>query len=183
MGKIGLAFKAFYKVLFYREVAEQVGRLFRDGTLPKLDTLPNPSAPAAPALKSEPKPARSEALTLLASLQREARFLDLVQEPLAQVSDQEVGAAARDVLRNCATVLERAFDIQPVLSQNEGDRIEIPAGFEPARYRLVGNLTGEPPFHGKLTHHGWRATRCQMPEWSGSKEAALVVAPAEVELS
>ena len=35
----------------------------------------------------------------------------------------------------------------------------------------------------RLLFPGWRAKRCEVPEWTGSDEAALVVAPAEVELS
>jgi hypothetical protein len=31
-------------------------------------------------------------------------------------------------------------------------------------------------------HHGWKATAVKLPEWSGSKESALVVAPIEVEV-
>ena len=31
-------------------------------------------------------------------------------------------------------------------------------------------------------HHGWEAAKCEVPTWSGGKEAALVVAPAEVEV-
>jgi len=41
---------------------------------------------------------------------------------------------------------------------------------------------GEPPYRGVLRHHGWRATRCELPTWTGSAQAATVVAPAEVEL-
>jgi hypothetical protein len=34
-----------------------------------------------------------------------------------------------------------------------------------------------------MVHHGWLATQCEVSDWQGSKEAAKVVAPAEVELS
>ena len=182
MGKIGLAFQAFFKVLFQRESAIQVERLFRDGPLPKSDKpagekLATPPPPATPK-----QPIRSEALTLLATLQREARFLDLIQEPLAQYEDAQVGAAARDVLRGCNDVLQRLFELQPVTRESEGSAIEVPAGFDAGVYRLTGNVTGSAPFRGTLTHHGWQATRCQMPQWSGSKQAAMILAPAEVEL-
>ena len=62
---------------------------------------PVPAAPPA----AEPAPRRSDAITLLAALQREARFVDLVQEPLGEYSDDQIGAAARDVLRDCREVL------------------------------------------------------------------------------
>jgi hypothetical protein len=180
MGRIGLAFQAFFKVLFQRESAIQVERLFRDGTLPKSDT-PASEKPA-PASTAPKPPIRSDALTLLATLQREARFLDLIQEPLTQYEDAQVGAAARDVLRGCNDVLQRIFEIQPVTSESEGATLEVPAGFDAGVYRLTGNVTGNAPFRGTLTHHGWQAKRCQMPQWSGSKQAAMILAPAEVEL-
>ena len=182
MGKIGLAFRAFFRVLLNRQVAEEVESLFRDGASPKSDTPALSQTPAA-IPKTAPKSAgRSEALTLLSTLQREARFLDLVQEPLAGYADAQVGAAARDVLRNCQEVLARLFEIKPVVEQEEQTPIEVPAGFSPARFRLTGNVHGQPPFRGTLAHRGWQATRCQLPEWSGDPGTALIVTPAEVEL-
>jgi hypothetical protein len=184
MGKIGLAFRAFFRVLLNRQVADEVDALFRHTALPKSDISAAekqpPAVPVKPVVKA---PARSDALTLLATLQREARLLDLVQEPLEQFQDAQVGAAARDVLRNSREVLARMFDIQPLLAQEEQSRIEIPPGFDAGQYRLTGNVHGEPPFRGTVQHRGWKASRCQVPEWTGGSEAALVVAPAEVELT
>ncbi len=143
-----------------------------------------PAAPAAAASPParRPSPTRSEALSLLAALQREARFIDLVQESLDQYTDEQVGAAARDVLRDCRTVLDRLFDLQPALPHREGETVQVPAGFDPGRFRLTGNVEGEPPFSGRLVHHGWQANRCQLPQWSGRESAAKMIAPAEVEL-
>jgi hypothetical protein len=183
MGKIGLACRAFFRILANREVADQVEQLFRNLASSKLDTLLAAPAPPAKPAQAAAKPCRSEALTLLATLQREARLIDLVQEPLAQFSDQQVGAAAREVLQNCGKVLERAFDLQAVVPQSEGEKNEVPAGFDPASYHLTGSVAGDPPFRGTLAHHGWRATRCQLPQWTGSASSALLLAPAEVELS
>ena len=126
---------------------------------------------------------RSEALTLLATLQREARFVDFIQEPLDDYSDAQIGAAVRDVHRDCAKVLGRLFSIRPVLKDEEGAEVEVPAGFDSGRYRLVGNVTGQPPHRGRMMHHGWEAGACELPAFSGSKSAARVIAPAEVELS
>ncbi len=136
------------------------------------------TAPPAPK-----PPGRSDAISLLATLQREARFIDLVQESLDQYSDEQVGAAARDVLRDCRAVLDRLFELQPALPHSEGETVQLPAGFDPGRFRLTGNVAGEPPFSGRLVHHGWQAKRCQVPQWSGSESSAGIVAPAEVELS
>ncbi|MEN6405498.1 MAG: DUF2760 domain-containing protein [Thermoguttaceae bacterium] len=146
------------------------------------------SAPeAAPVAKPSPavakkSPTRNDAIALLATLQREARFVDFIQESLADYSDAQIGAAVRDVHRDCGAVLNRMFALQPATEGSEGDPIDVPAGFDPGRWRLTGNLSGRPPFHGRLVHPGWEATRCELPTWSGSQEAARVVAPVEVEI-
>jgi hypothetical protein len=137
--------------------------------------------PAAP--KQPPKQARSEAITLLAALQREARFVDFIKEPLEGYSDAQIGAAARDVHRDCGKVLDRLFSIRAIDSQEEGSTLQVPAGFDAGRYRLTGNVVGNPPFHGRLVHHGWEAGEAQLPEWTGTPQSARVIAPIEVELA
>ncbi|WP_254512906.1 DUF2760 domain-containing protein [Anatilimnocola floriformis] len=181
MGRIGVAFRAFFKALFDRAVADRVDAALAGRELPALNTtgstLPKEDVPARPA----PQPKRSEALTLLAALQREARLLDLVQEPLGDYSDEQIGQAARNVLRDSAGVLQRFFALKRVSNGAEGEKADVPAGYDPARFRLVGNVTGNGPFRGNLTHAGWEATTVNLPAWTGSQNSALVVAPAEVE--
>jgi hypothetical protein len=174
-----IAMRAFWVVLFGGAAAGRVKSALDQPALP----APQPNRVAAPTVRVEkPKPPlRSEAITLLATLQREARFVDLVQESLDAYSDAQVGAAARDVLRDCRQVLERLFALQPVLDQNEGADVEVPVGFDAGRFRLAGNVSGQPPFRGRLVHPGWEAARCELPAWSGSETSARVVAPAEVE--
>ena len=180
--RLGLAFRLFFAALFNADAAKRLEQaLFQP---PQAETKPElKPAPTEPKPVPAPKPkTRSEALTLLAALQREARFLDIVKEPLGTYSDAQIGAAARDVLRNCGTVLDRFFALQPALSQDEGSAVEVPRGYDPQRFRLVGNVSGEPPFRGQLVHHGWLASKCELPEWSGNSTAAQVVAPIEVEV-
>jgi hypothetical protein len=144
-----------------------------------------PAPPVSVPVKktSAPKPpTRSEAITLLAALQREARFVDFIQEPLAGYSDAQVGAVVRDVHRDCAAVLQRMFALRPAVADEEGKDVSVPAEFDSNRWRLTGNVTGEPPFRGRLVHPGWEATACELPTWSGTAASARVVAPAEVEL-
>ena len=141
-------------------------------------------ADSKPAIaKQPPKPARSEAITLLATLQREARFVDFIKEPLDSYNDAQIGAAVRDVHRDCAKVLDRLFAIRSMVDQEEGSPVEVPAGFDAGRYRLTGNVAGDPPFRGNLVHHGWEAAEVQLPAWSGTQLSARVVAPVEVELA
>ena len=182
MRRIWLAIRVFFLVLFRREVAEAVRAVLEVRAAPPRKAVEPPEV-KVPKKPAPPKaPQRSEALTLLAALQREARFVDFVEEPLDDYTDAQVGAAARDVHRNCRAVVRRLFDPQPLLSDAEGADIEVPRGFDPGRYRLVGQVAGEPPFHGRLAHPGWEAAKCEVPTWSGGKSAARVIAPAEVEL-
>ncbi len=177
MRRIWLAIRAFFLILFNGSVAARIGEAMASReTVPKeVPVAPKP----APVQRG---PVRSEALTLLATLQREARFVDFVEEPLAGYSDAQVGAAARDVHRDCGKVLARLFALRPIVADQEGAAVDVPAGFDPGRYRLTGNVTGQPPFRGQLAHPGWEATICELPTWSGSEAAARVVAPVEVEL-
>lgn len=171
-----LALQTFFRVLFSAEVAERVQQM--------LDVpVSAPEQPAAAAPAASSVHARSEAITLLATLQRDARFVDIVMEPLDGYSDAQVGAAARDVLRDCGKTLDRVLGLQPVASQAEGETMEVPAGYDAARFRLTGAVAKTPPVGGTLVHPGWQATRCELGAWSGSQEAALVVAPAEVQIA
>ena len=163
------------------QLGKALGRRKATARLPAGEVL-------APQPKAEPKKpvaaprTRSEALTLLSALQREARFVDFVKEPLEGYSDAQIGAVARDVHRDCGKVLERLFALTPVTAQRESEEIEVTAGFDPARYRLTGSVEGEPPFRGRMAHHGWEATRCDLPVWSGKEATARIIAPVEVEL-
>ena len=174
MKRLGLAFRAFFRILGDAEFAGRVRGLLAS---PGSTTQGKKQKPVEPAA------ARSEALTLLAALQREARLVDFLQEPIAGYSDAQIGAAVRDVHEGCRAAVERMFGLGPLVSAEEGAEIDVPRGFDPLEYRLGGEVTGEPPFRGKLRHHGWRASRCDLPRWTGSSKAARVVAPAEVELS
>jgi len=180
MGLI-VATKAFCKLLFDKNLSGSFDQWAKSGgasaAAPKIE-----SKPAAKPTPKPSKPIRSDAISLLAALQREARLVDIVKEPLANFSDEQVGAAARDVLTNTGKVLDRIFDLQPLSDKEDGTEIETPADFDTGRYNLTGNVAGEAPYKGKLAHHGWVAKQCQLPNWTGSKASAKVVAPIEIEL-
>lgn len=173
------ATKAFCQLLFNRELSDSFQQLV-DGTLtPKIAA---PPTPAQSKKSAKPAPARSDAISLLAALQREARLLDIVNESLDEYSDAQIGAASRDVLRDSGKVIERMFGLKPLTEIADGSPMETPASFDPAEFRLTGNVAGEAPFRGSVAHHGWKATRCEIPQWSGKKSAALIVAPVEIEI-
>lgn len=179
-----LAIRAFWATLVNAEIAARLESLLSPEAPDRSTTaLAESQMLDAPGAVGNGGGQRSEAVTLLAALQREARFVDLVSEPLSDYNDAQIGAAARDVLRDCNGVLERMFALKPLLSNEEGEEVEVDEGFEPGRYKLTGNISGQPPFRGRLVHHGWEATRCDLPRWSGSEDAVRVVSSAEVDLS
>jgi hypothetical protein len=178
--RLWLAIKVFFAIVFRADVAKQAARILIAESPAETG---RPDRPEPAAERPAPRPSRSDAVTLLATLQREARFVDFIQESLDSYSDAQIGAAARDVQRDCGRALQRMFEIRPLLDQQEGARVGVPVGFDANRYRLTGNVTGEPPYEGSLAHHGWEATRCELPTWSGSDDAVMVLAAVEVELS
>ena len=184
MRRILIAIRVFFATLFSTEAAAEVEQCLsrRTRTEPVGEEERSKREPKPGPAHQRPSP-RSEAVALLATLQREARFVDFVKEPLADYTDAQVGAVARDVHRDCGKVLERLFSLTPVVEEEDGTEIEVPAGFDAGRYRLTGNVTGQPPFRGRMTHHGWEASQCQLPAFSGSAAAARVVAPVDVELT
>ena len=123
----------------------------------------------------------TSALQLLGLLQREARFVDFVQEDVVGYTDAEVGAAARVVHEGCRKVLGAHFSIAPVRNEPEGSRVTLAAGFDATAVRLTGNVVGQAPFTGTLGHRGWRVTEARLPQLTDDK-AAAILAQAEVEL-
>ncbi len=129
-----------------------------------------------------PERAHASSLALLGALQREGRFIDFLQQEVAGFSDAEVGAAARVVHGGCRKVLRQYFEIQPVATEAEGSTMTVPKGFDANRIRLMGNVSGQPPFRGTLKHHGWAAKEIRLPALSEAVDPRII-APAEVELS
>ena len=177
--RIWLAIVSFFKVLFDTEFARGVRKLVEGAPADTQDTQAARPMTTAPSVATRE---RSDAIALLATLQREARFVDLVNESLDGYSDSQIGAAARDVLRDSKKVLDRLFALQPVVNTEESKPIDVPAGYDAGRYRLTGNVSHQPPFTGQLMHAGWQATKCDLPAWTGKAELALVIAPAEVQV-
>jgi hypothetical protein len=202
--RLFLAFVAFFAVLFNRRFAEEV-HLLRErqrgalppapapGGTPVADAAPPPAAqrtveapPAEPAPRPAPPPASAvnpdaASLHVLALLQRDGRLIDFLSEDLTGFTDAEIGAAARTVHVGCRKVLDAYLELEPVYREQEGARITVAAGFDPAAVRVTGNVVGAPPFTGSLRHHGWRASRASFPPLPPAHDPRIL-APAEVEL-
>lgn len=142
---------------------------------------PAPPPAARATVEAERAPDPRPALVLLATLQREGRLVDFIEEDLTGFSDSEIGAAARTVHAGCKRAIESCFRLEPVYAQPEGAAITVERGFDPTAVRLTGNVVGEPPFRGALRHHGWKARDVKVP-WPSDGRDPNVVAPAEVEL-
>ncbi len=190
---IGLAIRAFIAVLSNRELAQRVAQLLQPENAPAqqpeaaVETrrgstggAGDVNGPARPTSQREVA-ARSDALTLLSTLQREARLLDLVAEPLDGYSDVQIGAAAREVIRDCRKSLDRIFAIAPLDDRSEGSVCEV-ASSSAIRTRIIGNVTGAGDT-GVITHRGWKASQCALPTWTGASEDRWVLAPVEIEVS
>src|SRR5687768_10160328 len=132
MGRIGTAFRAFFRALGNAAFAEQVRRLLDEQPVQQIAQPAAPPAKVAPPAAAPVKapPHRSEALTLLAVLQREARLVDFLKENIAGYADDQVGSAVREIHRDASAALERMFALQPVRTEAEGATITVPAGFD-----------------------------------------------------
>ncbi|HDR9154639.1 hypothetical protein WJ07_26915 [Burkholderia vietnamiensis] len=189
-GRLSLAVGTFFSVLGNREFAAGVLRV-RDGAAAPIAPAPVAPAPAAapapaPAPAKAPAPELREAspqaaLQLLGLLQRDARFIDFVEEDIAGYADADIGAAARLVHDGCRAALREHFTIVPVRDEAEGTRVTLPAGFDATAVRVTGNVVGAAPFTGTVSHRGWRVADVRLPKLTGSHDAS-VIAPAEVEL-
>ncbi|KWO85225.1 hypothetical protein WM32_16340 [Burkholderia ubonensis] len=188
-GRLSLAVGTFFSVLGNREFAAAVLRV-RDGAPVAAQPAPASApvatpAPAAAPVKA-PAPELREAspqaaLQLLGLLQRDARFIDFVEEDIAGYADADIGAAARLVHDGCRAALREHFTIVPVRDEAEGSRVTLPAGFDATAVRVTGNVVGAAPFSGTVSHRGWRVSDVRLPKLTGSHDAS-VIAPAEVEL-
>jgi len=178
--RLWLAWAAFFRILLGAETARRVDAALAG--LPAAEAPP-PAAPAPqPALPAAPpRPDATAALHLLAILQREGRFVDFLQEDVAGVPDDQVGAGARVVQTGCRKALEGYLRFTPVRAEDEGAEVTLAAGFDAAEVRLTGNVVGQPPFRGRLAHHGWRAADVRWPTAPEGIDPSIL-APAEVEL-
>lgn len=177
--RITYAFRCFVSILF-------------DGEIPK-DIAAELSAPAqavTPASIGESKPKAAEkpavesfdrAVQMLALLQRDGRLVDFLTEDVSPYPDAQLGAAVRTIHSSCRQVLDRYIKLEPVISSEEDQPVTVPAGFDPASVKLVGNVVGEPPIKGLLRHRGWRVKEVSLPSLPPGA-GREIVAPAEVEV-
>lgn len=79
-------------------------------------------------------------------------------------------------------MLDDYLSIEPVLDGAEESSVLVPADFDPAAVRLIGNVDAKPPFQGMLKHHGWRVRSVRLPVLPTPRDDSSVLSPAEVEI-
>src|SRR5262249_20574076 len=150
-----LAFRSFFSILFGGKLSSDVALAFGYAKL-----APGPKGPPA-----TPKPQAGPAdgaVQILSILQRDARLVDFLMEDISAYSDEQVGAAVRDVQRQSRSSLERYLRLAPVIDGVEGTFTRTDT-LDAGAVKLVGNV----PASGKaaggiLRHKGWRAERVDL---------------------
>ncbi len=192
-----LAFSCFFRLLFGLKLNPSAARYLPEGATPQLppkDEGKREAKEVAAPVAPRPAPAverktsdlashhREGALAMLGLLQREGRLVDFLLESIDAYGDSDIGAAVRDIHRGCRQVLREHLAIEAVMPGHEDEEVDVPRGFDPTEIRLVGQVSGDPPFHGVLRHHGWRVTNVSLPTLSDGVDRRIL-APAEVEIA
>jgi hypothetical protein len=171
LGRILLAFRSFFNILFHGSLSEEVR------------TALGLAKPAPPAPKPAPVPSFTDgAVELLSILQRDSRLVDFLMEDIAAYDDEQVGAAVRTLHDQCRDSLARYVRMAPVIDAVEGTPASvagIPAAEKASLVKFIGNVPAQPPNSGTLRHKGWRAEKVDLP---APKPGTRVIAPAEIEI-
>ena len=172
-----MAFRAFFAVLggnLPEDIAAAFG--YSKSTMKK---PPEPKKEAAPATSDG-------ALQLLGILQRDARLVDFLFEDIAPYSDEQVGAAVRNVHAQSQESLKKYLKLAPVIDGVEGTFVKPEAAGNVARdasaIKFIGNLPAQGrPQGGLLRHKGWRVDSVNLPAIH-AKQSVAILAPAELEV-
>lgn len=205
MSRFILAWRCFFAVLFGLTLPKQAATLLLKDQAPSLPPAPTPApvVEVAPPEKPAPPPEKAPepvaapivvetkgpagvsvhrgAVQLLGVLQREGRLLDFLMEDIDSYNDAQIGAAVRDIHRGCRKALGEHLKVRPIRSEPDEAVVRIPEGYDPSRIRLVGRVTGRPPFEGTLRHHGWCTGEINLSDIPAGHDPT-VICPAEVEL-
>ena len=176
MNRLVLAFRCFFNILFHGELLSPALtelNLSRREAVPKAP--PKPATPPPPAIKSS-----DGALQFLGILQRDSRLVDFLMEDITGYSDDQIGAAVRELHDQCRDAVARYVTLQPVIDGVEGTFAKAPSA-DPGVVKFIGNVPAQPPSGGTLRHKGWRAVKVDLPAPPVRQDIA-VIAPAEIEI-
>lgn len=179
MRRLIFAIRSFFSLLFRGKLPEDI--IFEIGLMKRAAPRPAPAADATPA-----KAATDEsAIRLLAALQQESRLIDFLNEDIGAFTDEQVGAAVRDIHAKARETLTRHVKLAPIVDGVEGAVTQLAsAGFDlkdKHSYKLLGNV----PPDGKvesalLLHRGWKVESVDLPALASGKKR--IIAPAEFEV-
>ena len=169
MNRISFAFRSFFSILFSGALAPDIALAFGYSKAMPVKAAPPPKPQAGPA---------DGAVQILSLLQRDARLVDFLMEDISAYSDEQVGAAVRDVQAQSKQSLERYLQFQPVIDGVEGTYTKT-EGIAQGAIKLIGNVpaNGKAP-GGLLRHKGWQAAKVDLP----ASVPGTVLAPAEIEV-
>jgi len=169
LNRISFAFRSFFSILFSGALAPDIALAFGYTKPMPMKAAPPPKPQAGPA---------DGAVQILSLLQRDARLVDFLMEDIAAYSDEQVGAAVRDVQAQSRQSLERYLQFQPVIDGVEGTYTKTD-GVAQGGIKLIGNVpaNGKAP-GGLLRHKGWQATKVDLP----AAVPGMILAPAEIEV-
>src|ERR1035437_5226862 len=174
LNRIVLAFRAFFSLVFSGELSAEI--LIALNLSRRSPAAPaKAAAPAAPAVR-----ASDGALQILGILQRDSRLIDFLMEDVSVYSDDQIGAAVRELHDQCRDAIARYVTLAPVIDGVEGTYAKAPAQ-DANLVKFVGNVPAKPPAGGTLRHKGWRATKVALPNLA-AKQDATIIAPAEIEI-
>ncbi|HVP00684.1 MAG TPA: DUF2760 domain-containing protein [Bryobacteraceae bacterium] len=171
MSRISQAFRSFFSILFSGVLPADIAQAFGYSKVIPIKTTP------APPPKPQGGP-NDGAVQILSVLQRDARLVDFLMEDISSYSDEQVGAAVRDVQLQARQTLERYLKLAPVIDGVEGDFTKTD-GIPDAALKLVGKVppSGKAP-GGVLRHKGWKAEKVDLP----ALPPGNILAPAEIEV-
>ncbi len=163
MNRFAQAIKSFFRCLGDSQYAESLAALDR---------------PALEVAESTRHDLRS-----LALLQREGRLIDFLMEDLDAYQDDEIGSTAREVHRGCRKVFQDYLNLKPIYEASEDETVTVEESFDPESVRLIGQVTGRPPYRGPLRHRGWQVDQVRLPELASAHRSQPILAQAEVEVT
>jgi hypothetical protein len=181
LNRVFLAFRCFFNILFSGQLSDPalaaLGLSRRGGAAaasPKA-AAPGPAAATTASVKTS-----DGALQILSIMQRDSRLLDFLMEDLTTYSDDQIGAAVRELHDQCRDSVSRYITLQPVIDGVEGTFAQAPSK-DPGIVKFVGNVPATPPSGGTLRHKGWRASKVDLPALA-ARQDATILAPAEIEI-
>jgi len=177
MSRVSFAFRSFFSLLFSDRLPEDIAAAY--GFTKAKPVSPAPKAPPKPDTPKAVAGPAEGAVELLGALQRESRLIDFLMEDIDAYSDDQVGAAVRDIHSGARKALDRYAKVAPVIDGVEGAFTKLD-GIGKSNYKLLGNV----PTEGKVTggtlrHRGWKVEKIELP---ATKPGERMLAPAEIEI-